>query len=510
MRLTDVIAVTGALPLASALPSWLPLGRRQTGSTITVDLTKTYQMIDGFGCSFAFQRANLITNMSDKTKQRELLDLLFNTTTGAGLSIIRNGIGSSPDSSSDHMNTFAPKDPGGPEAEPQYQWDGKDSGQLWLTQEAYNTYGVRQIYGDAWSAPGYMKSNNNENNGGTLCGAPGTNCRNGDWRQAFADYLVQYVRYYAEAGVPVTRIGFLNEPEFSPSYASMNSNGNQAADFIKILYATLEAANLTSQVGIGCCESEGWGNQVNMVNAIKSAGAENLLATITSHTYTGGPSRPMDSRHNAHTKAGVPVWLSEQCDLQGQWTTSWYQGGGAGEGLTWANNIYNALVNYNISGYLYWEGVQWPSPNTNEKMIRVDQQSPYNYEVSKRLWAFANWSRFVRPGAVRVASSGGGSGVKSAAFRNADGSVVVVVISTGGSASNVSIKVTSDGGGGNATEASAWVTDQSHNCESIDATVADGAISGSVAARSITTFHIPAPPAPAARGEKRERGWRFV
>ncbi|KAI0841553.1 glycoside hydrolase family 30 protein [Hypoxylon sp. FL0890] len=498
MRLTDLIAVGGTLPLASALPSWLPLNRRQSGSTITVDLSKTYQTIDGFGCSFAFQRANLITNMSDKTKQRALLDLLFNTTSGAGLSIIRNGIGSSPDSSSDHMNTFAPKDPGGPTATPQYQWDGKDSGQLWLTQEAYNTYGVRQIYGDAWSAPGYMKSNNNENNGGTLCGVTGTNCRSGDWRQAYANYLVQYVRYYAEAGVPVTRIGFLNEPEFSPSYASMNSNGAQAADFIKVLHSALETANLTSQVGISCCESEGWGNQVNMVNAIKSAGAESLLATVTSHTYTGGPNGPMNTR--------VPVWLSEQCDLQGQWTTAWYQGGGAGEGLTWANNIYNALVNSNISGYLYWEGVQWPSPNTNEKMIRVDQQSPYNYEVSKRIWAFANWSRFVRPGAIRISSSGG-SGVKSAAFKNVDGSIAVVVISTGGSASNVSIKLN----GGNATEATGWVTDTTHSCEKINVTVSSGSVSGSVAARSITTFHIPAPPAPpAAMSEVSKRGWRFA
>ncbi|KAI1450985.1 glycoside hydrolase family 30 protein [Annulohypoxylon stygium] len=493
MRLTDLIALAGVLPLVPATPAWLPAKKRQAGSTITVDLSKMYQTIDGFGCSFAFQRANLITNMEDKTKQRELLDLLFNTTSGAGLSIIRNGIGSSPDSSSDHMNTFAPKDPGGPTATPNYTWDGKDSGQLWLSQEAYNTYGVRQIYGDAWSAPGYMKTNGNEANGGTLCGVAGTNCRSGDWRQAYADYLVQYVRYYAEAGVPVTRIGFLNEPEFTTSYASMNSNGAQAADFIKVLYAALEAANLTSQVGIGCCESEGWGNQVNMVNAIKSANAEGMLAMVTSHTYTGGPS-------------GVPVWLSEQCDLQGQWTSQWYQFGGAGEGLTWANNIYNALVSSNVSGYLYWEGVQWPSPTTNEKMIRVDQQAPYNYEVSKRLWAFANWSRFVRPGAVRVASSGG-TGVKSAAFRNADGSVAVVVISTGGSASSVSIKVE----GANATEATGWVTDTSHNCEAIDVTVADGTISGSVAARSITTFHIPAPPAPPAEGSKAStRGWRFI
>jgi len=50
-----------------------------------------------------------------------------------------------------------------------------------------------------------VKTNNNENNGGTLCGVPGANCQSGDWRQAYADYLVQYVKYYGEAGVPVTR-----------------------------------------------------------------------------------------------------------------------------------------------------------------------------------------------------------------------------------------------------------------------------------------------------------------
>ncbi|KAI1148658.1 glycoside hydrolase family 30 protein [Nemania diffusa] len=480
---TSGFSLAGVLPLAAALPSWLDLAPRQA-STITVDLTKTFQTMDGFGCSFAFQRANLITNMSDKVKQRYLLDLLFNTTSGAGLSIVRNGIGSSPDSSSDHMNTFAPKSPGGPKATPQYAWDGKDSGQVFVSQEAYKTYGVRQIYGDAWSAPGYMKTNNNENNGGTLCGVTGTNCQSGDWRQAYADYLVQYVKYYAEAGVPVTRIGFLNEPEFSPGYG-MNSNGAQAADFIKVFYATLQAANLTSQVGIGCCESEGWGNQVNMLNAIKSAGAESMLATVTSHTYTGGSNTPMNTK--------VPVWLSEQCDLNGGWTTAWYSGGGAGEGYTWANNIYNAVTATQVAGYLYWEGVQWPSPNTNEKMIKVDQQAPYNIEVSKRLWAFANWSRFVRPGAVRV-STAGGSGVKSTAFRNVDGSVAVVVISTGAAASSVSIQVS--GGTATATKATAWVTDASHDCAETTVTVAaDGTLSGSVAARSITTYHIPAPEA---------------
>ncbi|KAH6636587.1 glycoside hydrolase superfamily [Chaetomium tenue] len=414
-------------------------------NTITVDLTKTYQRINGFGFSLAFQRANLITNMPDKTKQRELLDLLFNRTTGAGFSILRNGIGSTPNSNSDFMNTIAPTNPGGPTAEPQYQWDGKDSGQLWVSQQAVSLYGVKTIYAK---------------------------------RQAYANYLVAYIKFYAAAGVNVTRLGFLNEPDFSASYASMQSNGNQAADFIKILHPTLEAAGLGQQVGITCCDSMGWGNQNRMVSQMRAAGAEGMLAAVTSHTYQGGGGA-MNTR--------VPVWMSEQCDLNGQWTTAWYGNGGAGEGLTWANNVYNAVVNTNVSGFLYWEGVQWPSPNTNEKLIRVDSTTN-TYEPSRRLWALANWSRYVRPGAVRVAASGGGNGVRTAAFRNEDGTIAVVAISSGGSASNVNVKIS---GGAKAAAVQAFVSDDTRNCASVPATLADdGTISGSVAARSITTFPI--------------------
>jgi O-glycosyl hydrolase len=52
---------------------------------------------------------------------------------------------------------------------------------------------VKIIYADAWSAPGYMKTNGNDANGGTLCGLSGARCSSGDWRQAYADYLVRYV-----------------------------------------------------------------------------------------------------------------------------------------------------------------------------------------------------------------------------------------------------------------------------------------------------------------------------
>ncbi|KAL1837549.1 hypothetical protein VTJ49DRAFT_3652 [Mycothermus thermophilus] len=471
--LETLLAVAAGASAATVSP-------RQAG-TITVNLGQTFQRIDGFGFSLAFQRANLITNMSDKTKQKELLDLLFNRTTGAGFSIIRNGIGSTPNSNSDFMNTIAPNNPGGPNAPPQYVWDGKDSGQLWVTQQAVNLYGVKTVYANAWSAPGYMKTNGRDTNGGTLCGSPGAYCQGGDWRQAYANYLVQYIRYYAESGVNITHLGFLNEPDYVASYASMQANGQQAADFIRILHATLQREGLADQVGITCCDSMGWGNNANMMNAIRSAGVEGLMSTVTSHTYTGGPNGAVNYRN--------PVWLSEQCDLNGQWTTAWYQFGGAGEGLTWANNIFNAIVNNNVSGYVWWEGVQWPNPNTNEKLIRVDNTTN-TYEVSRRVWAFANWSRYVRPGAVRVGTSGAPGGVRAAAFRNVDGTVAVVAISSSGSPASVTIRLSGSGVSG-VSAVRAYVSDNTRNCENTPASVAaDGSITGSVAARSITTFYI--------------------
>lgn len=159
------LAVVAATPLlVSAAPS---IESRQA-QKVTVDVTKKYQPIDGFGFSAAFQRANLIVNLKEP-KQTEVLDLLFNRTTGAGFSIVRNGVGSSQDSSRDYMNTILPKCPSSPDGEPDYKWDGKDSGQVFLSQQAVK-YGVKTFYGNAWSAPGCMKTNGQDTNGGQLCG----------------------------------------------------------------------------------------------------------------------------------------------------------------------------------------------------------------------------------------------------------------------------------------------------------------------------------------------------
>ncbi len=250
----------------------------------------------------------------------------------------------------------------------------------------------------------------------------------------------------------------------------MLSSGTQAADFIKVLAPTIRAANLST--GIACCDSEGWSNQVSMTSQIKAAGAESLLSIITSHSYTSSPGSPINTSRR--------VWQTENADLQGAWQSAWYSSGGAGEGMRWASLIHTAVVNANCSAYLYWVGIQTGS--TNSKMIRVDGTS---YTVSKRVWAFAQWARGARPGSVRVGVSGGRTGLQSSEYLREDGTLAVLIINTGTSATSVSIS-TSGGFAANTTKA--WITDNTHNYNETTATASGGVVSGSCPGRSMVTL----------------------
>lgn len=120
-------------------------------TAITVNVNTKYQQIDGFGFSQAFGRASQFQSANAST-QKQALDYLFSTTTGAGFSIIRNRIGSGGSGDS-----IEPNNPGSPSATPSYVWDNNDSGQVWFTKQAVS-YGVKTIYADAWGAPGFMKT----------------------------------------------------------------------------------------------------------------------------------------------------------------------------------------------------------------------------------------------------------------------------------------------------------------------------------------------------------------
>lgn len=202
-----------------------------------------------------------------------------------------------------------------------------------------------------------------------------------------------------------------------------------------------------------------------------------MLTDIRS-AYTGAPNSPINTKH--------PVWQTENADLQGAWTTGFASGSGssAGLGLLWAERIYDAITKANVSAYLYWVGVQGGA--TNSKLIRISDDKT-QVIASKRLWAFANWSRHVRPGAVRVGTSGGPSGARVSAFRNVDGGVAVQIIQSGTGTGSVNVKVP----GYVTKRAQAWLTDDSHSCDEQAAAVgSDGSVSANIPGKSMLTVML--------------------
>lgn len=188
--------------------AFLALSARLAMAAINVDVGTTYQTMDGFGFSQAFGRANDLYNLPT-TQRNHALDLLFSPSVGAGFTILRNRIGSGGSGDS-----IEPTSPGSPGATPKYVWDGSDGHQVWVSQQA-KAYGVTRFYANAWSAPGFMKTNGVETNGGYLCGVSGHTCSSGNWMSAYAQFLIQYIKDYASVGININYLGFLNEPDYT-------------------------------------------------------------------------------------------------------------------------------------------------------------------------------------------------------------------------------------------------------------------------------------------------------
>ena len=198
----------------------------------------------GFGVSEGFGQAKTLMNMPASV-QTQVLSLLYSPTRGAGLTILRNEI------SADEGFTIEPRAPSSRNAKPSYltlaEVD-RDQGQLLFAKQIKAAYGA-SVFADAWSAPGFMKTNDSAINGGTVCGVPGASCRSGDWRQAYANYLVQYAKDYAAAGVPLSYVGPENETTIAPPQDGMIMSPAQTANFMAILGTTLarSPATATSQ-----------------------------------------------------------------------------------------------------------------------------------------------------------------------------------------------------------------------------------------------------------------------
>jgi len=270
-----------------------------------------------------------------------------------------------------------------------------------------------------WSPPGWMKANgqmNNLNNAGTLLASS---------YGPLAQYFVKFLQGYAAQGVPIFAITPQNEPTFATAYPGMNfSEQNEASFVANNLGPALAQANLSTAV-------LGTDFNTNLLTSyaeplMQDAGASKFLAGTAWHCYAGNLSA-IGTMHAAFpAKDNYETECSDGIDPQNaietfiQSTRNWAR----------TDTMWNIAEDQN-NGPVIPGGCNACTP-----LVTINQ-STGNVTFDAGYYSVGHFSKFVLPGAKRIASSTTAN-LDDVAFQNPNGSIVLIIDNTSSSTQSFS------------------------------------------------------------------------
>ena len=405
-----------------------------TTPRITVDDTQRFQEIDGFGASLTDAAAWLFAKKLTAAQTDAAFKTLFSRKDGIALSFLRQPVGSS-----DLAVTFYSFDdlcqqdakactaPAGVTDPNLAHFSLKHDEEyiLPLIRKALEFNPDIHVMLTPWSPPGWMKSS------GSMLGSDPDTKQPSTLRPeayaAFASYLVKTVQGYQAAGVPIYALSVGNEPLYAPpTYSGMLMTAAEQANFLgNALGPALAAAGLKTKV---MAYDHNWDHPDYAEEVLKDPKAGALAAGTAWHHYAGDAS-VMTKNH-------------EEFPRKDQWVTessggTWQKGGILQEE---AAELIASIRNWSRS-YVLWalatdqdHGPHVGGCDTCRGLVTIDVTKPIRDQVKPELdyYVLAHASKFVLPGAVRIASDEpAGTKLKDVAFRNPNGTVVLYALNAG-------------------------------------------------------------------------------
>jgi O-glycosyl hydrolase len=426
---------------------------------VTVQWNETRQTLHGFGASDAWSTQYVGKNWPVE-KREQIADWLFSRDTaedgapeGIGLSIWRFNIGAGSVEQGDASGIEDPwrRSEGFLQDDGTYDWS-RQQGQKWFMQAAQER-GVSTFIGFANSPPvEYTANGNAYGDGGSTANLPD------DRFDDFAQFLGRVAEHFKKEGMPFDYLSPVNEPQWDWS----QGNGQEGSPYTNAEIARLTEAlnqelssrNLSTQIEIPEAA------QINFLHSAEPDYPErsDQLSTLFGEEDLGSLS------HVAHKAAGhsyyttwpisemveqreqlaermeavdssMEYWMSEYCILA---DNREIEGGGRDRGidpaLYVARVIHMDLTVANAASWQWWLGVSPYDYKDGLVYVDDDRQDGTVYD-SKLLWGLGNYSRFLQPGAVRVAThrsdeaspEEAAQGLMVSAYRAADDERVVVV-----------------------------------------------------------------------------------
>jgi len=426
--------------------------------TVRIDAAQTYQTIANFAASDAW--AGQFVGLWPAAKKEAIADLLFSTASGPGgqpkgigLSMWRVNLGAG---SAGQGEASGIKDewrraesfltPAGT-----YDWS-RLAGQRWFMAAARQR-GVTQFLAFLNSPPVALTRN-----GKAFATAKQPNLAPEKFG-LLADYCTRVIEgVRQQTGITFGYLSPVNEPQWDWSDGGQEGTPFQNTDIAgiaKALGTSLAAAKLPTQILVTeagkldylftAADKPERGDQVGAFFGDKAAptylgSTPRVAPLIAGHSYftTSPQAAAVATRQQLAARVasvpGLSYWQSEYCILGDN--AGEINGGprdlGMAPALYLARAIHTDLAVGNAAAWQWWLAI---SPyDYKDGLVYIDKnKADGQYYPSKMLWALGNYSRFVRPGAVRLAAqldgapAGPGAPLVSA-YRSADGRQLITVV----------------------------------------------------------------------------------
>jgi glucosylceramidase len=386
---------------------------------VFIDPLEQFQTFLGIGGALTDASAETFYKLPEE-KRQEFLKAYFNGEDGIGYTVARTNMNSCDFSSGSYtyvaendaaLNTFSIAH------DEQYK--------LPFIKEAMTAAGGNlNLYVSPWSPPAWMKGNKDMLQGGKLLR---------EYYQSWANYFVKFIKAYESNGVPVWGLSVQNEPMAKQTWESCMYTAEEERDFIKnFLGPTLWQNGMKSKKLIA------WDHNRDLLyqrasTILHDTAAAKYVWGIGFHWYeswTGAPT-PENVKRVAEAFPDKPLLLTEACNSPFSWDTfnDW----------KWGENYGSSMISDFNNGAVAW--TDWNilldetgGPNHVNNFcfapVHADLRDGSLHYMNSYYY-IGHFSKFIKPGAKRIACSSNRALLLSTAFQNPDGSIAVIVMNQG-------------------------------------------------------------------------------
>jgi len=396
--------------------------KKHLACTIRIDEQRTFRRFEGFGGALT-ESSGYVLSLIPEKKRKEALDAYFSIQTGNGYTCARTHINSC-DFSLGNWACAEKHD----ESLVSFSMERTDKYITpVVTQALESARGNLKLLLSPWSPPAWMKDNADMNHGGKLLKK---------YYPLWAAYIVRFIDEFKKRGIDTWAVSVQNEPAAKQTWDSCLYTALEEGEF-----ATEHLGPALEKYSEKRIKIFVWDHNRDLLwerfsETMSVAGADKYIDGAAYHWYTG------DQYENvAKVSQTYPDKLfifTEGCIEGGPRPGAWFSGERYAHNIiNDLNNGCNAWIDWNIA--LDMRGGPNHVGNFCDAPLLVDTDSG-ELHFQSSYYYIGHFSRFIRPQAQRVhfsidsymmpATVDGrmGNMMECCAFKNTDGSLVLVVM----------------------------------------------------------------------------------